>query len=261
MTDTVSLAGRVCVPSAARVPTYASGGVALYRGDAIAVLHSLPCASADACVTDPPYGERIARWDGPRCREWYAAWLRELDRVLVPYGPIVTFAPRRRCDVVMSALREVRGDPPEAPLQMLVWVHRQGFRPAPGYLRPEHEAIVASGLLRVQDDDVREERISLAENWSTSQSASATPPSVGTVIEASRTARRDRTGHPTQKPEGLVRFLVALATPAGGLVVDPFAGSGTTLLAAAELGRAAIGIDRSIRACRIAADRLAARTR
>jgi len=259
MTDAVGLRGRPAALGVARVPTYANAKVRLYRGDATAVLRSLPRASADACVTDPPYGEHVASWDGPRCREWYVAWLRELDRVLVPHGPIVTFAPRRRCDVIMSALREVRGDPPEAPLQMLVWVHRQGFRPAPGYLRPEHEAIVASGLLRVQDDDVREERGSLTES---SRSTQPTPrPLVGTVIEAPRTARRERTGHPTQKPEALVRFLVALATPAGGSVVDPFAGSGTTLLAAVELGRTAIGVDRSIRACRIAADRLAARTR
>jgi site-specific DNA-methyltransferase (adenine-specific) len=79
---------------------------------------------------------------------------------------------------------------------------------------------------------------------------------VGTVIEASRTRRRDRTGHPTQKPEGLVRFLVALASPPAGSVIDPFAGSGTTLVAARAMGRTAIGIDRSMRACRIAMGRL-----
>ncbi len=265
MSDQLRAPDRPPGQRAARLPTYASERVCLYRGDALAVLRSLPDASCDACVTDPPYGERVASWDGPRCREWYVAWLREVDRVLVRCGPIVTFAPRRRCDVVMSALREVRGDPPDAPLQMLAWVHRQGFRPAPGYLRPEHEAIVVSGLLRVTDDEVQRERASLAAAWSGSRApcgglgdaaAGQDRMLVGTVIEAARTARRDRTGHPTQKPRELVRFLVALATPPGGRVLDPFCGSGTTLVAAAATGREAIGIDRSVRACRIAAQRL-----
>lgn len=254
----------------ARLPTYSAEGVTLYRGDAIAVLRSLPTASCDACVTDPPYGERVARWDGPRCREWYVAWMREVDRVVVRNGPILTFAPRRHFDVLMSALREVRGDTAEAPLQMVVWVHRQGFRPAPGYLRPEHEAIVISGLLRVNADDVLAERDGYGPVARTSRPAeTADVPdalgrtvatTVGTVLAAHRTRRRDRTGHPTQKPEDLIRLLVALTTPPGGRVLDPFCGSGTTLVAAQATGRQAIGIDRSIRACNLAIRRLSGRS-
>jgi site-specific DNA-methyltransferase (adenine-specific) len=55
-----------------------------------------------------------------------------------------------------------------------------------------------------------------------------------------------------QKPEALIRVLVALTTPPQGRVLDPFCGSGTTLVAARASGRAAIGIDRSIRACNLA---------
>jgi site-specific DNA-methyltransferase (adenine-specific) len=50
--------------------------------------------------------------------------------------------------------------------------------------------------------------------------------------------------HPTVKPLGLMRWLVRLVTPAGGLVLDPFAGSGTTLVAALQEGRRVIGIER-----------------
>lgn len=253
-----------------RTPIFEADGTALYRGDALAVLRSLPSASCDACVTDPPYGERVARWDGPRCREWYVAWMREVARVIVPGGPILTFAPRRRFDVFMSALREVRGDTPEAPLQMIVWVHRQGFRPAPGYLRPEHEAIVVSGLLRVNADDVLAERRGRDLVTSTSSPAErADEPdalgrtvatTVGTVLAAHRTRRRDRIGHPTQKPEDLIRLLVALTTSPGGRVLDPFCGSGTTLVAARDTGREAVGIDRSIRACNLAIGRISGPT-
>lgn len=64
----------------------------------------------------------------------------------------------------------------------------------------------------------------------------------------------ERTGHPTQKPSGLLRELVMLTT---GTILDPFMGSGTTLVAAKQLGRQAIGIEIEERYCEIAVKRLA----
>lgn len=55
--------------------------------------------------------------------------------------------------------------------------------------------------------------------------------------------RRETTGYPTQKPRKLLDRIVRAATEPGGLVVDPFCGSGTTLEAAALLGRAFLGSD------------------
>jgi site-specific DNA-methyltransferase (adenine-specific) len=62
-------------------------------------------------------------------------------------------------------------------------------------------------------------------------------------------------GHPTQKPAALIRQLVEKARD--GIVLDPFMGSGTTLRAAKDLGRKAIGIEIEERYCEIAAKRLA----
>jgi site-specific DNA-methyltransferase (adenine-specific) len=56
---------------------------------------------------------------------------------------------------------------------------------------------------------------------------------------------RERTGYPTQKPEGLLERLVLACTYPGDFVLDPYCGSGTTLAVAARLGRRAIGIDDS----------------
>ncbi len=58
-------------------------------------------------------------------------------------------------------------------------------------------------------------------------------------------AASERTGYPTQKPRALLERIIACATPPGGLVVDAFAGSGTTAVAAHALGRRAIVSDRS----------------
>ncbi len=78
-----------------------------------------------------------------------------------------------------------------------------------------------------------------------------------------KASRADRTTggvanntHPTVKPTDLMRWLVRLVTPPGGVVLDPFAGSGSTLVAARAEGFRAIGIEREEEYARIIADRL-----
>jgi site-specific DNA-methyltransferase (adenine-specific) len=67
-------------------------------------------------------------------------------------------------------------------------------------------------------------------------------------------ARRD--GHPAPMPVEVARRAIRLSTWPGETVLDPFAGSGTTLLAARQLGRQAVGIERSPAYCALAVDRL-----
>ena len=66
----------------------------------------------------------------------------------------------------------------------------------------------------------------------------------------------ERLGHPTPKPLALMRFMVDISVRPGTAILDPFAGSGTTLLAARLEGRQAVGIEISERYCEIAANRL-----
>lgn len=75
------------------------------------------------------------------------------------------------------------------------------------------------------------------------------------MIKASE--RDERRCHPTQKPVSLMAQIIEKATDVGASVLDPFMGSGTTLVAAKNLGRKAIGIEIEEKYCEIAAKRLA----
>lgn len=79
------------------------------------------------------------------------------------------------------------------------------------------------------------------------------------VAKASKKDRGPGNEHPTVKPRALMEWLCRLtATPTGGVVLDPFAGSGTTLLAAQAVGRRAVGIELMENYCAIARRRLSA---
>ena len=80
-----------------------------------------------------------------------------------------------------------------------------------------------------------------------------------TVWNVATVGRRNSAaqGHPAPFPVELARRCIRLSTWPGEFVLDPFAGTGTTLLAAAQLGRRAIGIERSEKYCELAARRLA----
>jgi DNA modification methylase len=77
------------------------------------------------------------------------------------------------------------------------------------------------------------------------------------TAKASKSDRGHGNNHPTVKPTDLLKYLCTLtATPTGGVVLDPFCGSGTTLVAARECGRPCIGIEMEEAHCRIIVDRL-----
>ena len=77
------------------------------------------------------------------------------------------------------------------------------------------------------------------------------------IAKASKSERGTGNTHPTVKPVKLMRYLVRLITPPGGTVLDPFAGSGTTLLAAEREGFDSIGIEMNPEYCEIIRKRMA----
>jgi site-specific DNA-methyltransferase (adenine-specific) len=80
----------------------------------------------------------------------------------------------------------------------------------------------------------------------------------GTPEHAPKKNIKNTNNHPTVKPIALMRYLCRMVTPKGGIVLDPFMGSGTTGIAAKVEGYSFIGIEREEEYCKIAEARIAA---
>lgn len=69
-------------------------------------------------------------------------------------------------------------------------------------------------------------------------------------------SRAERAGHPTQKPLDVIRPAILHACPEGGIVADPFVGSGTTIIAAEQVGRRCIAVELDPKFCALALERV-----
>lgn len=223
-------------------PYYSDDLVTLYHGDAMEVLAGLPSSSVALVVTDPPYvigavsagnlASKSGGWaDMMNSAHWFTAWYREVDRVLHSTGSMWTFANWRTLPVVMRAATDAR----MAITSLMVWDKEWIGPGGPQGLRPSYEVCALMA-----------------------QPGFALPDRGTPDIWRHKVGSYKPHGHPAEKPEPLVRRIIeACELPPDAVVVDPFAGSGTTLAAARALGFHAIGIEAETRWCEVIADRLA----
>jgi hypothetical protein len=213
-----------------RLPTpyYQDDAVTIYHGDCREVTAWL---QADVLITDPPYGTASVGWDvsygrgqkrrGEHADEASPGNIANDDDSTVRDEALALWGRRPAC--VFGSPR--RPDPPGEWADRLVWdKKRPGMNGGPWRYR--HESIyVTEGFVRVNDAAV-----SIIEAWP------------------------DQSIHIHAKPHTLMLRLVGAAPP--GVIADPFMGSGSTLLAARDLGRRAVGVELSERYCEAAARRL-----
>ena len=235
-------------------PYYQDRCVTIYHGDCREVLPRL--RRADVVIADPPYGVTSLDWDVP-----VADWLH-----LLPSNSLWCFGSMR-----FFMTQQFAG---WAYAQEVIWEKHNG------------SIFHADRFRRVHEFSVQFYRGSWADVWKrpvyTRDATARTVrrkkrPTHSGHIESSSYVSHDggprlmrsvlkvrschgHAQHPTQKPLGIVRPLIEYSCPPDGSVLDPFMGSGTTLRAAKDLGRKAIGIEIEERYCEIAADRLMKRT-
>lgn len=248
----------------AAAPYLDDGDVTLWHGDALDVLRGLPAASVDAVVTDPPYGETSLTWDVP-----VTDWLPLVDRLLTPTGSMWVFGSMRFLAPIVAAC-EARELGPWRFSHEVVWEKHNGSGFQTGRFRRAHE--FAAHFYRGPWGRIyRKQVMTMDVNARTTRSKrrpahtghiertpyvseDGGPRQMTTVIYCR--SEHGRALHPTQKPLGVIRPLLEYACPVGGTVLDPFAGSGSTGIAATQMGRRAVLIERSEPYCKLAADRL-----
>lgn len=258
-------------------PWLDDGDVRLYHGDCLDVLRGLPDGSVDAVVTSPPYLD--ARADVPEFPPYlWPAVFYELGRI-VTGGMLVNVGRVWRDGVERLWWTDLIRDAGFSGWHLwdtLIWI-KPNANPIHGrVVANSHEYVLIFGRdgARFNEDALRTEYAEssvprLRRKWLNGRGVKGDvkPDQNGRNVHpigararsflVAHVGREKGNPHPTPMAADIADDLVQLGTWPGQTVLDPFAGSGTTLKVARDHGRHAIGIELNEDYCRIAADRLA----
>ena len=234
----------------------------LYQGDSIAWLESLETESADLIFSDPPYNINKAEWDNFQDQQsyidWSLRWIEQASRILKKTGSLyICGFSEILADLKRPSSRYFQS------CRWLVWHYKNKANLGNDWGR-SHESILhlrKSTTFKLNIDDVRipygahtlkypgRIQAETSQYGGGKNRAAWVPNPLGAkpkdVMELPTTCNGmgEKTPHPTQKPEELVRRLVLASSFEGSVVIDPFSGSGTTLVVAEQLGRRWMGCD------------------
>lgn len=244
----------------------------IIRQDLFEVLELLPEGFADLLVIDPPYnlskdfaGLKFKASSDDRYQDYVRSWLPQVLRCLKPDGSVYVC-----CDwKSSSAIFQVLGE--HAVIKNRITWQREKGRGAKTNWKNAMEDI----WFAVRDDRhyyfnveaVKQKRRVLApyrengkpKDWEETENGNfrlTHPSNFWDDISIPYWSMPENTDHPTQKPEKLVAKLILASCPEGGVVFDPFLGSGTTAVVAKKLGRQFCGVEISEEYALLAAKRL-----
>lgn len=267
----------------------------VHLGDCLDILQTMEGGSADLVYLDPPFFTQKVHRLSPRDRSkefsfedlWssqkeYGTFLldrlRAAHRVISEHGSLFFHCDRNAGHVARLLLDEVFGS--ENFRSEIIWHYRRWSNSQRGLL-PAHQTIlyytksdkfvfnevwteyspatnVDQILQRRSRDDFNKSVYDRDHDGNVIANGNKRGVPLGDVwdIPFLNPKAKERTGYPTQKPLLLLERIIKLATNEGDCVIDPFCGSGTTLVAAQSLGRAAFGIDVSEEAVSLSKRRL-----
>lgn len=235
---------------------------ALFTGDSIEWMKSINDESVDMVFADPPYNIKKADWDDfgsqERYIEWSMQWIEQASRILKPTGSLyVCGFSEILADLKHPSMRYFSS------CKWLVWFYRNKANLGKDWGR-SHESILhlrKKKFGHIHYDDVRipygKHTLKYPDHPQADSSQYGrkgshwTPNPLGAkpkdVIEIPTTCNgmNEKTPHPTQKPEELLRKLVLASSSEGDLVLDPFSSSGTTAVVASQLHRQWLACDES----------------
>jgi adenine-specific DNA-methyltransferase len=256
-------------------PYYEESGIAIYHGDCRAILPLVP--SVGLVLTSPPYNQGKGYEKGVR----WADYLREMEEVaglcaglLDPSGNLVWQVGSRvvnnevmPLDMIFAPMFWAQG---LTLRNRVVWAIDHGLHCQKRFSGRHETALWFSkgdgyyfdlDAVRVPQKYPNKKHFKGPKKGQVSSNPLGANPGDVWAIPQLRHNHPEKTAHPCQFPELLAERFIRALCPAGGLILDPFAGSGTTLAVALRTGRKAIGIERDEAYCEIAAKRLSAALR
>jgi len=252
-----------------------SDDLTVYNADLLDALPQLAPQSIDSVVTSPPYAmQRKSTYGGvPEADypEWTVAWMRALKPALAERGSVmINISPHVRggmlSDYVLRMRLALRADG-WFEHDELVWVKPNGF-PAGAKARPTRswESVFWYSLTpkpwadptRNGNENTHAPGFHRAAAWNhVGKASNSTPPRANCRNYVSVGVGRSTSGftHPAPYPARLADWLMKINTPDGGTVLDPFAGSGTTAVAAHANGFKSVAIERDPQYAQMIVDR------
>ena len=240
-------------------------------GDAFNVLKSLPQGSFDLLFADPPYNlskkfgnEEFRAVAADQYEIWLDSWLSLCTPLLKKTASVYICGDWRSSSAIQrvgSRYFELRN--------RITWEREKG-RGAKANWKNAAEDIwffTVSADYTFNTDAVKQRRRVLApytkdgepKDWDRSDTGNfrdTHPSNIWTDITVPYWSMPENTDHPTQKPEKLLAKILLASTTEGDLVLDPFAGSGTTAVVANKLGRNFVAIEADEQYCLLAQKRL-----
>lgn len=233
----------------------------LLNEDCLETLKKIPDESIQLILIDPPYNLDLAEWDTyDNYMEWASIWLDEAYRVLTQSGNLVIFGGTQFRNERSGDLTEIiyhcRHNTKWQLVNTIIWYYKNGMS-AHRYFANRHEEIIwltKSNKYYFDLDSVRV-KYSETELKEALKDKRLIPENVikgknpTNVWEIGRLNGNslERVGHPTQKPLTIIRRLVKSLSYPGSIVLDFFAGSGTTGRVCIEEGRNCILTDNDLK--------------
>lgn len=239
----------------------------IYQGNSLDWLASLDSESVDLVFADPPYNIKKAEWDNFENQEkyidWSIQWISQASRILKSTGSLyVCGFSEILADLKYSVSKYFKN------CRWLIWHYKNKANLGSDWGR-SHESIIhfrKSDQVKINIDDVRisygahtlkypshpQAETSAYGKGKTKKNNNWTPNPKGAkpkdVIEIPTTCNGmgETTPHPTQKPEELLRKFILASSQEGDMIIDPFSGSGTTIVVAEQLNRRWMGCDLNI---------------
>jgi site-specific DNA-methyltransferase (adenine-specific) len=249
----------------------------IIHGDALAELKKLPAACAQSIIADPPYFNVLEdeAWDtqwktSADYLAWCDAWVAESMRVLRDDGLSFIFGQLgKREHTFLHLMSRLAQQHPFHDL--IIWDRAVGYDERRDSFTPQYEMILVlrkgekakfnKDAVRIPYDTetiktyLRDKRYKDKEARKAHLEKGKYATNI-LRIPSLKGASKEKCGHPSQKPLGLIEKLVLCSTEAGDTVLDPFLGSGTTAVAARQNGRNWLGIEKDAAYIQIAQNRL-----